>query len=208
MKKLFTLLVVLLFSAVGHAKYYKAVLYMQDGTNKTGLAELVDMEDSKVYFKSNEEAKTEKISSTDLTRIVYTYDTGQIVTMDYLYLTSENIFSKKISKSKKKKWFTILYSKDFKIGRIDDKGSHGPNNFRAASSSYFFEKNGSDQLVFGFNSLGSVTKSYGTDARIKKMAKETFVDCPKLIEAVEKETFTLDTALNQMITIFATTKCN
>lgn len=208
MQKLITLLVVLLFSTVSHAKFYKAILYLADGSNKTGFAQFVATNDSKVYFKTDEEAKTERISSDDLIRIVYTYNSGQIVTMDYLYLTSANIFSKKISKSKNKSWFNILYSKEYRIGRIDDSGSNINNNFRAASSSYFFEKNGKDQLVFGYNTLGNVAKSYSTDARIKKMAKEVFADCPKILEVIEKETFELNTALYQMSAILDTIKCN
>ena len=208
MKKNILIFIALLCSTICHAKFYKAILYLTDGSNKTGFAQFVETNDSKVYFKAEEEAKTERISSNELIRIVYTYNSGQLVTMDYLYLTSANIFSKKISKSKNKSWFNILYSKEFKIGRIDDSGSNINNNFRASSSSYFFEKNGKDQLVFGYNTLGNVAKSYSTDARVKKMAKEVFTDCPKMLEAIEKETFELNTALYQLSSMFDKIKCN
>ncbi|GAA3761477.1 hypothetical protein GCM10022423_10960 [Flavobacterium ginsengiterrae] len=175
---------------------------MTNGSPKTGLAKLVEDDESKVSFKVDDNADTEKISSIEISKIVYTYESGKIITMEYLYLTGANVFSGKLSKSKKKYWFNIIYDKEFKIGKRYDEGSNKTNNFRSANSSYFFEKKGSDHLVFGYNSMGNVARSYGTDARMKKMAKEVFVDCPKISEAIEKETFTLDTVLNQIIEIF------
>ncbi|RZJ50744.1 MAG: hypothetical protein EOO44_15795 [Flavobacterium sp.] len=202
MKKLVVLAILLLFSTAGHAKFYKAILYLADGTPKTGLAKLVEDKESKVIFKTDENAKTEKIPSEDLIKIVYTYESGEIVTMEYMYLTGTSLFSGKLSKSKKKYWFNIIYDKEFKIGKRYDEGSNQKNNFRAANTSYFFEKKGSDHLVFGYNSMGNVVKSFGTDATMKKMTKEVFADCPKISGAIEKETFTLDTVLNQIIGIF------
>ncbi|MGO4773636.1 hypothetical protein ACEN2I_18420 [Flavobacterium sp. W22_SRS_FK3] len=202
MKKSILITIAVLFSTIGHAKYYKAILYLVDGSPKTGLAELVEDNESKVYFRTDENAKTEKISSAEISKIVYTYESGQIITMEYLYLTGLNVFSGNFSKSKNKYWFNIVYDKEFKIGKRYDKGSSKTNNFRSANSSYFFEKKGSDDLVFGYNSMGNVLKSQGTDARMKKMSKEVFGDCPKISEAIEKETFTTDNALNQIIGIF------
>lgn len=202
MKKIILIAITVLFSVSGHAKYYKAILYLADGSPKTGLAKLVEDTESKVYFRTEENAKTEKISSTEISKIVYTYESGQIITMEYLYLTGLNVFSGKFSKSKNKYWFNIIYDKEFKIGKRYDKGSSKTNNFRSANSSYFFEKKGNDHLVFGYNSMGNVVKSQGTDARIKKMSKEVFRDCPKISEAIEKETFTTNNALNQIIEIF------
>lgn len=202
MKKIILIIIAVLFSAIGHAKYYKAILYLVDGSPKTGFAELVEDKESKVYFRIDENAKTEKIPSTEISKIVYTYESGQIITMEYLYLTGLNVFSGKFSKSKNKCWFNIIYDKEFKIGKRYDKGSTKINNFRSANSSYFFEKKGSDHLVFGYNSMGNVVKSQGTDARMKKMAKEVFGDCPKISEAIEKEIFTTDNALKQIMGIF------
>lgn len=201
------MLVALLFSTVGQAKYLKAVLYLTDGTRKTGLAKVVEDDASKVAYKTDENADTEKIPSIALLRIVYTYESGNIVTMDYLYLTTASAFSGKFSNSRKKHWITMIYNKDFKIGKIYDKGDNSPKNFRAAKTSYFFGKKESDHLVFGFNTQGNMFKSYGTDATMKKMAKEEFLDCPTISIAIENEIFKLDTALSQIVAIFDKTVC-
>lgn len=207
MKKIILILITLLFSTVGQAKYLKAVLYLTDGTNKSGLAKLVEENDSKVTFKTNEDADTEKIAGTDLIKIVYTNESGSIFTMEYLYLTSAGVFSGKFSNSRKKYWFDIVYNKECKIGKIFDKGDSRRNTFRSSSSSYFFGKKGTDHLVFGYNTMGNVVKSYGTDATMKKMAKQEFTDCPKISKAIENETFELDTVLERITAIFDKTKC-
>lgn len=207
MKKIILILITLLFSTVGQAKYLKAVLYLTDGTQKTGLAKLVEEDDSKITFKTNEDADTEKIASDGVTKIVYTNESGGIFTMEYLYLTSAGIFSGKFSNSRKKYWFDIVYNKEYKIGKIFDKGDSRRNTFRSSSSSYYFGKKGTDHLVFGYNTMGNVAKSYGTDAMMKKMAKQEFADCPKLSKAIENETFELDTVLDRISAIFDKTKC-
>jgi len=55
--------------------------------------------------------------------------------------------------------------------------------------------------------MGNVVKSYGTDATMKKMAKQEFADCAKISKAIEKETFELDKVLNQITAIFDKNKC-
>jgi len=114
MKKNFLILIALLCSTVGQAKFLKAVLYFTDGTNKTGLAKLVEDDDSKVTFRANEDAKSEKIPSTDLTTIVYTTESGSIFTMEHLYLTSAGIFSGKFSNSKKSIGLKLYILKNLK----------------------------------------------------------------------------------------------
>ncbi|OXA80616.1 hypothetical protein SAMN05444397_105148 [Flavobacterium aquidurense] len=207
MKKIILILITLLFSTVGQAKYLKAVLYLADGTNKTGLAKLVEEDDSKVTFKTNEDADTEKIAGADLIKIVYTNETGNIFTMEYLYLTSAGVFTGKFSNSRKKHWFEIVYNKEYKIGKIFDKGDSRRNTFRSANSSYFFGKKGTDHLVYGYNTMGNAVKSHGTDAMMKKMAKQEFTDCPKISKAIENEIFELDTVLDRITAIFNKTKC-
>jgi hypothetical protein len=207
MKKIILILIALLFSTVGQAKYLKAVIFLKDGTQKTGLAKLVEDSDSKVTFKTTEDADTEKIASDDVIKITYTYESGNSATMEYLYLTSANAFSGKFSNSRKKYWFSIVYNKEFKIGEIFDKGDSRRNTFRSSSSSFYFGKKGSDHLVYGYNTMGNVVKSYGTDATMKKMANQEFVDCPKISKAIEKETFELDTVLDKIKSIFDKTKC-
>lgn len=45
MKKTILLITILLFATSGHAKFIKAVLYMEDGSTKKGFAEMVESDD-------------------------------------------------------------------------------------------------------------------------------------------------------------------
>ncbi|MGO4773635.1 hypothetical protein ACEN2I_18415 [Flavobacterium sp. W22_SRS_FK3] len=123
MKKTILIAIAVLFSTIGHAKFIKAVLYMEDGTKKTGLAELVENSDSKVVFKTDEKAKKEKIVSADIKKIEFTDDDKNEFLAERLYLTSANAFTGKFSKSKEKKWFYIIYDRDIKVGCVDFAGT-------------------------------------------------------------------------------------
>jgi len=213
MKKIILILIALLFSTIGHAKFYKAILYMEDGTKKKGLAEMVESEDSKVTFKTDEKAKKEKIASTDIKKIEYFDEEECITTLELLYAKTANLFSGKFSNSKKKVWFNILYEKNIKIGCIGASGSIRPNAggtstvVTSPSSSYFFGKKNSDALVFGYFTTANTIGAIGTDSLLRKMAREAFADCPKLVEAFEKEDFKLKTLLDQVVTIAEKIKC-
>lgn len=207
MKKTIFLFVALLMVSAAQAKYIKAILYMNDGSQKKGLAEMVEYKDSNVRFKADENAKSEKFSSSLINKIEYPNESGFITTMEFLYLTSANGFSGKFSNAKNKFWFNIIYDNGVKIGQILDKGSMQTNNFRATNTSYYFGNIGDENLVFGFNSMGNVIKKYASDSTIKKMSKVVFVNCSNINEAIENKTFKLETALDQLITIFDKIKC-
>ncbi len=55
--------------------------------------------------------------------------------------------------------------------------------------------------------MGNVIKKYASDSTIKKMSKVVFVNCSNINEAIENKTFKLETALDQLITIFDKIKC-
>ncbi|PXY39278.1 hypothetical protein DMB65_18695 [Flavobacterium cheongpyeongense] len=213
MKKTILITIAVLFSTLGHAKFIKAVLYMEDGTKKTGLAEMVENGDSKVIFKTDEAAKKEKIASKDVKKIEYTDGENEFLA-ERFYLTSANTFSGKFSKSKEKKWFYILYDRDIKIGCVDYAGTMQYNAVKAKTSgqsgdtTYFFGKKKSDELYFGFlKSNADVAIHTETGSNIKKMSKEAFAGCQKLINAIDKEDFKNKTALQQLISIFERNKC-
>jgi hypothetical protein len=55
--------------------YYKANVYLIDGTVKRGLAKIVETEtDEHVFFKKSEEANVEKIEAEKIKKLVYTFD--------------------------------------------------------------------------------------------------------------------------------------
>ena len=187
---------------------------MEDGTKKIGLAEMVESADSKVNFKTDEKAKKEKIPTADIKKIEYTDEDKNEYVAEKLYLTSANAFSGKFSKSKEKKWFYIIYDRDIKIGCVDFAGTRQYNPIKGTSSgqfgdtTYFFGKKKGDELYFGFFKSGAGAAIHTqTGSHIKKMAKEAFASCPKLVAAIEKEDFKTKTALNQLITLFETNKC-
>lgn len=213
MKKIILVVIAFLFATVGHAKYNKAVLYMEDGSIKKGLAEMVESDDSKVHFKTDEEAKKEKIASTDIKKIEYLSSENTKYIAERLYATTANLLTGKFSKSKKKLWFYIIYDKDVKIGGISAEGSRRPNAggtstvVTFANTAYYFGKKNSDALVFGNATTASMGFAIGTDSLIRKMSREAFADCPKLIDAIAKENFKNGDVLNQLKTLFEKYKC-
>lgn len=214
MKKIILIVIAFLFSTIGHAKFIQAVLYMEDGTKKTGLAEMVENSDSKVVFKTDEKAKKEKIASADIKKIEFTDDDKNEFLAEKLYLTSANAFTGKFSKSKDKKWFYIIYDRDIKVGCVDFEGtmqynsSKGKTSGQFGDTTYYFGKKKGDELYFGFlKSSAGIAVHTQTGSNIKKMSKEAFAGCPKLIAAIEKEDFKTKTALEQLISLFERNKC-
>ncbi len=53
------------------AEYTSTTLYFNNGSKKTGFAELVGTEDNKVRFKTSIDGKKEKILSDDLKKIEF-----------------------------------------------------------------------------------------------------------------------------------------
>ena len=208
MKKTILLITILLFSTIGHAKFIKAVLYMEDGSIKKGIAEMVESDDSKVYFKTDEEAKKEKIESINIKKIEYADAESNKYIAERLYATTANILTGKFSRSKKKLWFYIVYDRNVKIGGIASEGGSRPNAggtstvVTFANSAYFFGKKNSEELVFGYATTASNGFAIGTDSLIRKMSREAFADCPKLIDAISKEDFKSGSVMDQLKTIF------
>lgn len=206
-------LLLLLLSGTMHAKYIKAVLYMENGTIKTGLAERVMSTDSKVKFKAGEGDKSEKISSSEIKKIEFTDSDNVKHIAERLYATTQNLLSGKFSRSNKKKWFYIIYDKNAKIGYITEPGSNRPNAGGTSrviiygSTSYFFGKENSEELFFGFVKSAGSDLSIGTDSLIRKMSKQAFSDCPTIISVIEKTDFKVNTTIDQLEAIFEQNKC-
>lgn len=205
--------ILFLFTTTGHAKFIKVVLYMEDGSTKKGFAEMVESDDSKVYFKRDEEAKKEKIESTNIKKIEYADGESKKYIAERLYATTANILTAKFSRSKKKLWFYIIYDKNVKIGGIASEGGSRPNAggtstvVTFANTAYFFGKKNSDELVFGYATTASNGFAIGTDSLIRKMSREAFADCPTLIDAISKEDFKSGSVIDQLKTIFEKIKC-
>ncbi|QOG04605.1 hypothetical protein [Flavobacterium sp. MDT1-60] len=106
MKRIILLAIAVLFTITGHAKFSKAVLYMEDGSTKKGFAEMVESYDSKVVFKTDEEAKKEKIASADIKKIEFESDDKKYVA-ERLYATTANLLTGKFSRSKKRCGFIL-----------------------------------------------------------------------------------------------------
>jgi len=203
----------LLCTTTIHAKYIKAVLYMEDGSVKKGLAERVAYNDSKVKFKANEEAAKEKFSSSDIKKIEFTDDSNVVYTAEKYYATTANLFTGKFSRSGKKRWFYMVSNKNAKIGYIVEEASNRPNAggtsrvITPASTSYFFGKKNSEELVFGYAKSAGSDLAIGTDSLIRKMSREAFGDCPKIIDAIEKTDFKVKSVMEQLQSIFDKNKC-
>nr|WP_315240006.1 hypothetical protein [uncultured Flavobacterium sp.] len=110
-------------------------------------------------------------------------------------------------------FFYIVYDKNVKIGGVASAGGSRPNAggtstvVTFANTAYFFGKKNSEELVFGYATTASNGFAIGTDSLIRKMSKEAFADCPKLIDAIAKEDFKKGTVMDQLKTIFDKIKC-
>jgi len=86
MRKLILLVAITLTSISTFAamNFYTAELHLNDGSLKKGLANFVEYEDGDyVYFKLSEKSDVEKIESSSISKIVYTFD-GEDYDYEYL----------------------------------------------------------------------------------------------------------------------------
>jgi hypothetical protein len=213
--RLALLFVLSFLSSHAHAEYLKATLYMEDGSSKKGWAEEVKTNDSKVNFKTDEKADKEKIQSELIKKIEYTDKNGDVALAERLFIYTPNIFKKgPFSCESKKQWTYVLYNELFKITSeytgnttsfYGPKGKHRIST--GAHTTYYIGKKNSDRVTYGFVKAEGLAIHTVTGTTMTKMTKEEFSDCPKLIDAVDKENFKAEKALEQFLELYRASKC-
>ena len=204
MRKLLLLLTILISTTI-NAKYIQAKLYFEDGTTKQGLAELVKSDDKTINFKSDENAKKEKIQSDLLKKIEFIDEDGNLYEAERLYILEPKVFKiSEYNKSKNKKWLYLIYNKNQKIACLADGGiQRNASAIKFPSVSYFYGNKNDDEVVFGNNiSKGLVVGSVGHNSMVQNMANKAFTNCPKLIKGIEDTKFEYKKIPDQLIEIF------
>jgi len=107
MKKI--LLIILLFPLGVFAQFYSGTITFNDGTNKSGLIKLPKYKDSKLNFKSEKKAKTEKFSIENIKGFEITNDDDELENYIPMRVGNNKILNpKKFNIDKKKSFVKII----------------------------------------------------------------------------------------------------
>ena len=211
MKKMYFLLCLVCFSV--QAKYYKAVLTLEDGSAKKGFAEMVEWSDSKVKFKLEEKGDTEKILSTSLKKIEYTGDEKNVFIAERLYIQTDK-GEKGVKISPEKYWLYVVYSKGIKLAvnvyqstQIFNANT-GMTKGQAGGRSFYLGKEKEDAIFFicFISDMNSTT--IGMDKSVRKHCSLLFKDCPKFIEVVNAEDFKQASLMSRIVELYEEHNCN
>lgn len=182
-------LIILLTPFLCNAKFYKGMVTMNDETIKKGFIELPEYpDDAKLKFRPEEKGKTEKISIDFVKGFEILNDKNIVVRYTTIFLADPKPFTKDQFKlDDKKSWVKIL--KEGKISiyyayAVYNSGS-GTGGFGSAyikkgneKYAYFIMDGGGGGLNFNMNGFHEFKKYF---------SKIFETDCPKLIEAVNKD---------------------
>ncbi len=184
-KTLLLTLTVFLFNL--SAQKTKAILYFKDGEQKEGYGKLAAS--NSVKFKDSKKGKVEKYTRDDLKAVKIYTDEG---IKKYVYVKVEN-YKKSILINEVMKGDLTLYketqynsaSSGFAVGasNMNTGMGIGLGGGSSKTTQYFLLKKGRDEAV-NFGKKGEViTKNF------KKVAKESFEECPSFLTKVENGDF-------------------
>lgn len=192
MKKIF-LITLLLTSFLSKAEFITAILHFNDGTKKTGFAELVQTEDKKVKFRTELKGKTEKIPSVDLTKIEFTDKDNNnylsvrtkvwsIGVLKYKYY-EEKVWLYQIDERKGYRFLTSTTQTKYATG--------AKNSYTNFGASFFYYAKKNDEIAYlgFFQSEAGVAVHTSRAKEIKLMVKEMFKDKCNLDEEIDKIKF-------------------
>ena len=210
MKNFYILLCLICFSV--QAKYYKAVLTLENGTTKSGFAEMVEMGDSKVKFRLTEKGDTEKILSEELKKIEYTEEENLFVAERLFIHTDKG--EKGIKQGTKKYWLYVAYSNGIKLAvdvyrsTLRYNAINGTTTGAGGGTVLYMGKEKEDGVFFIFYLSDMMSVNVGMDKAVRRHAELLFKDCPKFLEAVNAENFKKPTLANRLVELYETNNCN
>ncbi len=194
------------------AKYYKATLIYENGTTKSGFAELVDNKTKNVRFKTSGKGGSEKISSSELSKIVFYSEKGDSIAVERLY-NNEIKNDGTIKRNKEKEWYYVYYSNKLKVvggssvetGNMLSAGKIEPGS----EVSYYLGKEGDENIYYlYYNSPKNISglAGFDLDDQIVKISKQLFQDsCPDLINKLEIVKFKYKNAIPNYIDFYTST---
>lgn len=211
MKNFYLLLCLICFSA--QAKYYKAVLTLENGTTKNGFAEMVEMNDSKVKFRLTEKGDTEKILSSEVKKIEYSDEEQNSFVAERLFIHTDK-GEKGIKQGTKKYWLYIAYSNGIKLA-VDAVRStmrynaiNGTTTGSSGGTMLYMGKEKEDGVFFIFYLSDMMSINVGMDKAVRNHCTLLFKDCPKFLEAVNAENFKKPTLLGKLVELYEKNDCN
>lgn len=209
MKKIYLLICLISFTM--QAKYYKAVLTLENGTTKSGFAKMVEIGDSKVKFRLTEKGNDEKILSSEIKKIEYFEKENSFVAERLFF--HKNKEEKGVKKGTKKHWLYVIYSDGIKLAVDVGQSTLRYNAFKGTSTgsaggtSLYIGKEKEDGVFFVFYLSDMKSVNIGMDKSVRKQCKLLFNDCPKFLEAVNAENFKKPTLKNRLVELY-NNNCN
>ncbi|MXN91338.1 hypothetical protein GR160_08860 [Flavobacterium sp. Sd200] len=188
MKK--TLLILLLLSPLfAMAKFYEGQVTLADGSVKAGFINIIGS-DTKIKFKSGEDADTEKIKIEDIKEL-YIINGSKI---EFVSLYLADLHPTKGYIASKKKYLVRIHRKG-KINLVSyymDVAPIGPTP-RYTARHFYFQKQGADTARFIYTSQKNLeNEDYHVRAQktIEKVAAKQFEEeCPDMIANLNSDAF-------------------
>lgn len=199
-------------SFLSNIKYNQAVITYDNGKEKKGYAEMVDMFYTKVKFKSTESGETEILEDSNMKKINYIDKDGNHYLAERLYYNKDK--GDKGIKKGDKIWFYTNYSNGIKIVSSSNASTfkynagNGTSTGDGGSTSVFIGKGNEDGVFYVFDLSNQMSINVGLDKSVRANCELLFKDCPKFIEAVNKENFKKQTMVNRLIELYETNGCN
>ena len=165
-------------------KYYDAEIFFKDGTSKMGMAEFIEEGMARyIKFKTNKDAKAEKVESTDLNRIVYSIDGNTIV-----FEQVKVYRGLKQNKIAEPRWLHVLERGITTLYTTQTTIYSGNNRMNGANfTDYYCIRDGEPAAK-----LISVVSTFNNNATFKAYAPDYFKDYPELSAKIEAKEYKYD----------------
>lgn len=193
MKKLLLLLLLCPVMAMA-AKFYPGTITFNDGSTKTGQIAIPAFDSQNLKFRTNEKAKTEKLSINDVKKFTVTVEKDE-GTYYALKVANPKMFTTKLKVEDKKSWVRMFVEgKGINLVTIS---SYTPAVMGAvgstASSSFvlYFWKPENDYCSYWYAEISSgITINVGVFKALVKGVEINFdEECPELAKKMTKEDF-------------------
>jgi hypothetical protein len=192
MKKLI-ILALLISSVTLRAEWLKGSLTFKDKTVKSGYVKYFEKADAKkVQFKTAPEAKSEAVSSEELTSVEMTLENGKTITMLHLHPATVMGIHASLHIEKGYLWFGTYYHGDFNVLSIYYVSANGAymTNGSTSTLQYYINWPGDDYAAL----TSIVAKGAGIVIGNKKFIRETNKiifkgKCEQMLKEFENESF-------------------
>lgn len=187
------LILFVLFPILSAAKFYRATIALNDGNLKNGFVELPEYPDDKnLKFKSDEKAKTEKLSIDLVKGFEITNDKNEVVKYVTLFLANPKPFTNdKFKLEEKKSWVKVV--RDGNINIYATTSVYSPMAGTGGFSMLYVQKENDKYAYYFANAdIKNLKHDYTMNGFqvTKKYLNTIFgTECPKFMEIFNKEDY-------------------